>query len=89
MKDLEEKIEEAAEKIWTWMAQPQRDAFVLGAKSPEAKEYWQQGMWTPQQVIEMLIDYVKSTESEKEKRDRWCPNRKNAIKWFEQYKKKS
>ena len=86
MNDLEKKIEEAAKK--SSMDYDSRDytydiakqEFIIGAKSPEAKEYWQQGMYTEEEVttlINRLLEFIAHHEPSEWK------------KWLDQNKKKS
>lgn len=56
MEDIEKKIEEAANiysKKYPTLAGIDL-AFMIGVKSPEAKEYWQQGMYTENDIMNAL-----------------------------------
>ena len=73
----EEKIKEASEKFietrrYDSRGYPPVKWFVAGALSPEAKEHWQQGMYTEEQVRGLVFmaynlrtedNHVRSTES--------------------------
>ena len=53
MKDYEKQIEEAAIKCIRGndaMKASPYSCFIEGAKSPETKEYWQQGMYTKENL---------------------------------------
>lgn len=52
MKDYEKQIEEAAieSSNGSWNESDWTSGFIYGAKSPEAKEYWQQGMYSEEEV---------------------------------------
>lgn len=60
MKDLEKQIEESAKahissEYPAYNAKPLLEIlFIDGAKSPEAKEYWQQGMFDRKQLNEAI-----------------------------------
>jgi len=65
---LKKKIEEAAEKEFILFRDenpiiPNKDirpfklGFIKGALSPEAKEYWQQGMYTEEQLREITLEF--------------------------------
>lgn len=60
-KDLEKKIEEVATKKYEKTrgsfspgSKFLEKVFVEGAKSSEAKEYWQQGMYTEEEVLNLF-----------------------------------
>lgn len=73
MNYLEKKIEDACHKT----RDPQ--VFHQGIMSPEAKEYWQQGMYTEEEVYNLLNVYLWNT----------CLDNPIPVdKWFEQNKKK-
>ena len=78
MNNLEKKIEEAAKmyvaKNRQIASEESIESFIDGAKSPEAKEYWQHGMYTEKEVFELL----KNSHFED----------MNIIEWFELNKKK-
>ena len=52
MKDYEKQIEEAAieSSNGAWNESDWTSGFIYGAISPEAKEYWQQGMYTEEDM---------------------------------------
>ena len=66
MKDLEKQIEEAANNFATrnghFIINPHNEAgiratikgFINGAKSLVAKEYWQQGMYSEEEVYKLI-----------------------------------
>lgn len=94
MKELERKIEEAAENNVAppdnyWI--PDREeriaisAFKKGAKSDEAKAYWQEGMYTEGEVKEML-NSLFFTEIYPDYTIKW--EQEDLDLWFEQNKKK-
>lgn len=62
MDELDKKIEEAAKIFSNNMAYEGVACygFIQGAMSPEAKEYWQEGMYTESQVRNMFIRYMFS-----------------------------
>lgn len=93
-KDLEKKIEEAArirsklkegfdvgeERYYNSQALDNYHSFIEGAKSFEAKEYWQQGMYTEEEVKALLNKYlIEQCASKWDYSD---------DEWFEQNKKK-
>lgn len=94
MKDLK-KIEKAAEKYAESISLGTEDTeiddefhaedFVKGAISPEAKEYWQEGMYTEEEVQELLhncLIYCNAFSTTERIR--------SFLKaWFEQNKKKN
>ena len=51
MKDCEKRIEDVAKNFSNVFSE--REMFVKGAKSDVAKEYWQQGMYSEQEVEEL------------------------------------
>ena len=82
----EDNIKEAAKKYAESTPLRNREyglthsAFTSGALSPEAKEYWQQGMYTKQEVKD-LFDLFIDTNT--------LPLRSSEIdKWFENNTKK-
>lgn len=99
MEDLEKKIEEAAELYGKsyddifGTCGVATDSFESGAKSPEAKAFHQQGMYTEEEVKEVLL---KSQGSwivyENPLTDRRCCTSNWEFEyfniWFEQNKKK-
>ena len=85
MKDLEKQIEEAVIKYPNEHTNqlPIEVAFYDGAKSPEAKEYWQHGMYSEEEAKKLALlaaeyaqDYHMKFPYE------WFDE------WFEQNKKK-
>lgn len=58
-----------------------REIWIDGAKSPEAKEYWQQGMYNGNEVKEIVMKF-----NEEVSQHYWDKEFDN--KWFEQNKKK-
>ena len=98
--DLEKQIEEAAEKYslngdWTMFAEKEivrKEAYISGAKSEAAKEYWQQGMYSEDEIWELLfdntnifLDWFQLAITNPEKANE---NRPDLLKWFESVKKK-
>lgn len=91
MKDLEKQIEEAAETNANSLSKTidldeldfiiANNAFITGAKSPETKEYWQQGMYTEEEVKDLLDKHTDIV---------WVPEGYSKIfpEWFEQNKNK-
>ena len=70
MKDLEKQIEEAGFQYNKRLYNPEvsseeaiyinlEDAFIEGAKSEAAKEYWQQGMYSEEDLYEILNKFRK------------------------------
>lgn len=91
MKDLENRIEEAAIQASrvACSTSEYKFGFVKGVKSPEAKEYWQQKMYTENEVwnlifscVNMYLDWFKDAILLK------LPDKPDLLKWFEQNKKK-
>lgn len=89
MKDLEKQIEAEAKKyvianfleatIWK---QDTADAFISGAEYglKIAKEYWQQGMYTEEKVINLIQEYYKFLNNKQDSRV--------FKQWLEENKKK-
>jgi hypothetical protein len=92
MSELEKKIEEAAEEFSCNGNPFDQDiavrsrAFIIGAKSPEAKEYWQKGMYTEEEVKELFINRSKKFSTSVEPFNAILL--KQDLDWFEQNKKK-
>ena len=95
MKELEKKIEEAAHENYPYgshaligskdrsLYEHKNESFIAGAKSPEAKALWQEGMYTEKEVVEILYKYnayVRNQAAE--------DNPVNTIEFFELNKKK-
>lgn len=94
MEDLEKKIKEAARKAvglpigfdyeeeayYNSQKIHRYDTFIQATLSPEAKEYWQQGMYTEEEVLVLLFAYMWNSVG---------PNTLTVSEWFEQNKKKS
>ena len=88
--DLEKQIEISADKFadseWRYsngyiVAEAVKQYFIIGAKSEAAKQYWQQGMYTEEEVKQMIVKFFNScTDS--------FINQYSFDKWFEQNKKK-
>lgn len=81
-KDLEKQIEEAAVKsIANDKATKQSpfSCFINGAKSQEAKEYWQQGTYSEEEVMKLCYSAMKERDYTP-----YCVFQE----WFEQNKKK-
>lgn len=63
MEELEKKVEEAAKKYikdyYSEQIMPKcvKDAFINGAKSPEAKEYWQKGMYSEEELLDLTDEF--------------------------------
>lgn len=84
MEDLENKIEEAACKFAKEGHLNSAMSFALGVESEVAKEYWQQGMYSEEEVKNILILYHGYLR-------RFTGNIGNIAEidqWFEQNKKK-
>lgn len=92
MEDLEKKIEEAGLNFATrdghFTINPLNEAgiratikgFEAGAKSPEVKEYWQQGMYSEEEVKAILLELSCELDS--------IYPFDSLIEWFNQNKKK-
>lgn len=90
MNDLEKQIEEAAYKYGNKINSHVGDNnFIVGAKSPEAKQYWQQGMYSEEEVeilcLKAINDSLTSVNRFMNNSD--CELIDQNI-WFEQNKKK-
>lgn len=62
------------------------NAFIVGAKSPEAKQYWQQGMYSEEEVLNLIRDAIEYGYNA-------CYDKKGIgdvmiNKWIEENKKK-
>lgn len=101
--DLEQKLENAA---ILWKNDPMNpqslglayiDDFVAGAKSEAAKEYWQQGMYSEEEVLKLIRQAFQGARTKRRaelkvgydyvtglKRKYLYPD---AKEWFEQNKK--
>jgi hypothetical protein len=102
MKDLEKKMQEASEKYAKSISLETEDTeiddefhaedFVKGALSPEAKEYWQQKMYTLDQITEMVEtdfdDYLDHLLDNNLCSDRTSKNYYSFKQWFNTNKKK-
>lgn len=85
MGDLEKQIEEAAYKYGNKTNSHVGDNnFIVGAKSEAAKEYWQQGMYSEEEVFN-LIDRIYTTGIYQMETYNKSMNLKA---WFDQNKKK-
>ena len=88
----QKKIEEAGKSL---LPEGKRDAFFLGAISPQAKEYWQKGMYTEEEVLSLLKrvgreitypeTYYEPVDTD-ENNDKYFNG--EVEDWFEQNKKK-
>ena len=98
MEDLEKKIEEAAENF-SVIKRGQIDSFIEGAKSPEAKEFHQQGMYSEEDLIDFSvwcgINYISYYSQRNNKRIWFDPDNVKYLTteklldiWKEQNKKK-
>lgn len=95
--ELEKKIEQAA-KLYCqdlyhgeFLTMVIKEVFILGAKSPEAKEYWQKGMYTEEEVKKLIaLKYMRDYNDEyPEYLSMTIEESLNEIgDWFEQNKKK-
>lgn len=90
MKELEKQIEDAAQKY----AKSRLDAstawgsFVDGAKSEAAREYWQEGMYSKEDLREAFsVGYNKAVSSINEDRFDEEDNAPTFEQWFNFYKK--
>lgn len=87
--NLKDNFDEEEERYYNSNNMSKYDAFIIGAESPEAKEYWQQGMYTDDEVCILLskwtnviLDWFDSVlDGDK-------PTKPNLLEWFEQNKKK-
>ena len=94
MEDLEKHIEISADKFadseWRYsngyiVAEAVKQYFIVGAKSEAAKNFWQQGMYSEEEVKGMIIKFYNSNT----KHDQiGFINQYSFDKWFEQNKKK-
>jgi hypothetical protein len=89
MEYLKKKIEETAKSIGRILG-PHGDnnvlltqAFEEGALSPEAKEYWQQEMYTKEEILKLLNKYTRYVQDQDINEAGIFPD-----KWLEQNKKK-
>lgn len=88
----QKKIEAAGAAL---LPESKRDAFYLGAISPEAKNYWQKGMYTGKEVLSLLKrigreitypeTYYEPVDTD-ENDDKYFNG--EVEDWFEQNKKK-
>lgn len=78
MKDLEKQIEEAALRREKVLNGSLTRAWKDGALSHEAKEYWQQGLYTEKEVKDLIHGFHIVTDG----------TLRFEEKWFEQNKKK-
>ena len=101
MKDLEKKIEEAAKKYSLRLgyhdeAFEDEEAFTIGALSHEAKEYWQQGMYTYQDLKDAFETVQKQAYpslsqdgslqvDHSESFDEWFDSNKSGLKTQKMY----
>ena len=85
-KDLEKKIEEAAKNLY---ADPEYiETWCLGVKSPEAREYWQQEMYTEEDLLDAYRKGAGMGSSVAMRVARGGElNIVSAEEWFEQNKK--
>lgn len=76
--DLEKKIEDAAQEYTRSLSNDfeisrrRKESFIRGAKSPEAKEYWQQGMYSKEHV-QRLVDIITWYNTESDVRPGYFP----------------
>lgn len=87
MKNLEKQIEKAAKKDhpyngseFSWTIDDRRECFIEGAKSTAAKEYWQEGMYSEEEVKVLIQKFNKEQCA-----STWFDDDEQ---WFEQNKKK-
>jgi hypothetical protein len=93
MKDFEKQIEDAALKAGVGHSETQAKEisyhFINGAKSPQAKEYWQEGMYSKEDLNEAFrTGYSKAVSSINEARFDRDDNAPTFEQWFNFYKKK-
>ena len=76
-KELEKKIELAALRHWsdgldmeTGEDHGSESSFIAGALSLEAKEYWQQELWTTEEVAKLLDITIKMACEDKRNGER-------------------
>ena len=81
---MKQTIEEAAKEYMEKGNYSGYGGFVAGANSPEAKEFWQQGMYSEEDVREIATDFfrywyntISGTNTDE-----------GFSIWFEEYKKK-
>ena len=70
MKDLEKQIKDAAYNFLVKVNQSpyySKEAFIAGAKSEAAKEYWQQGMYSEEEVKKFLYNLWEADDDDFEK----------------------
>lgn len=99
MKDLEKAIEEAAltyaknDETPTdyFCYETLEDCWISGAKSPEAKEYWQHGMYSEEEVIALFDNWLNTKIKEELMRLSGELDSLSGVTfedWFNQNKKK-
>jgi len=94
MKDLEKAIEKAANDSsdGAWSESDWYHGFRIGAKSPEAKAFHTQGMYTEDEVWILLAKnvnvYLDWFATSLQNPEQGKLNKPDLLKWFEQNKKK-
>jgi len=91
MENIEDKIKQAAIKFAKeddslGLENCSRWEFISGIKSPEAKKYWQQGMYTEERVVNLLHKF-KTTILESIGYT-YTPQLSTTKDWFNRNKKK-
>jgi hypothetical protein len=95
MNDLEKKIEETSISTimdirgWSLLGTKILSKLYIAAlKSPEAKEYWQQGMYSEEEVKEAFEAGQQSVEAVDDEKWGLCPvYTKSFVQWFKENKK--
>lgn len=99
MKDLEKQIEEAGFQYNKRLYNPEvsseeaiyinlEDAFIEGAKSEAAKQYWQQGMYSEEDMLNFSFWLLNNIGETSNDRVAHFDNHHYLNKWLEQNKKK-
>ena len=84
----QKKIETAGAAL---LSESKRDAFYLGAISPEAKNYWQKGMYTEEEVLALFENWLNTKINEELmviSGELDCLEGVTFSDWFERNKKK-
>ncbi len=82
MKDYEKQIEEVAKNFSNIYSE--RELFIDGAKSEAAKEYWQQGMCSEEEVFILIEKIYRTGIYQRETYNKSM----NLTEWFDNNKKK-